>query len=184
MTKHTFELASSGRSKCRGCGAQIAKDSLRFGERVENPFGEEDATHWHHPQCAAHRRPESLAEALADLTYDGDDRTTIVVDCTRALANPRLQRLGVAERAASARARCRHCKEAIDGQTWRLPLVFFDEGMYSKSGFIHACCVKSYCGTDEVWPTVACYAVALESSELDDLEAVVASSVINKPAEE
>ena len=78
MTKHTFELAASGRSKCRGCGQSITKDSLRFGERVPNAFGDEDATHWLHPACAAHRRPDSLAEAMAELDYSDDDKPALL----------------------------------------------------------------------------------------------------------
>ena len=50
---HVFEEASSGRSKCRGCGVPIAKGELRFGERLPNPFGEGEVTHWFHPMCAA-----------------------------------------------------------------------------------------------------------------------------------
>ena len=46
--------AKTGRSKCRGSGEKIAKDQLRFGEEVPNPFAdEEDAMtmHWFHVAC-------------------------------------------------------------------------------------------------------------------------------------
>ena len=72
MTDHVFELAPSGRSKCRSCGLSIAKDDLRFGENMDNPFGEGNMVQWHHPACAAHRRPEALLEAID--VYDGQDK--------------------------------------------------------------------------------------------------------------
>lgn len=37
---HVFEHAPSGRAKCRGCDAVIAKGALRFGERLPNPYGD------------------------------------------------------------------------------------------------------------------------------------------------
>ena len=64
ITEHVSELAPSGRSKCRSCGNGIAKESIRFGEVMPNPFGDGNMTQWHHPQCAAFRRPEPLLEAL------------------------------------------------------------------------------------------------------------------------
>ena len=42
MSEHSFEVAPSGRSKCRGCGDAIARGEVRFGERLPNPFGEGD----------------------------------------------------------------------------------------------------------------------------------------------
>jgi len=33
-----FESATSGRSKCRGCGEVIQRGELRFGERLPNPL--------------------------------------------------------------------------------------------------------------------------------------------------
>jgi hypothetical protein len=60
--------AKTGRSKCRGSGEKIAKDQLRFGEEVPNPFAdEEDAMtmHWFHVACGADKRPEKFVLALA-----------------------------------------------------------------------------------------------------------------------
>src|SRR4030095_4948101 len=61
---HVFEPASSGRAKCRGCGKQIEKETLRFGERIPNPYAEGEATLWFHPLCAAYKRPEAMLETL------------------------------------------------------------------------------------------------------------------------
>lgn len=170
MTNHVFEVAPSGRSKCRGCGRAIDKSSVRFGERMPNPFGEGDMTHWHHPPCAAHRRPEVLTEALAELEYQEDDRNVLLAAASHALAHHRLQRLGVPERAPSGRARCRACRELIEQDAWRLPLVFFEEGAYNGSGYLHATCAIGYCETTEVWDTIRCFAAHLDAADLADLQ--------------
>ena len=157
---HVFEIAPSGRSKCRGCGRTIAKASLRFGERLPNPFGDGDMTHWHHPLCAAHRRPDSLLAAL-DQYVEADDQMSKVdlsAAATITSKHHRLQRLGVLEQAPSSRARCRHCKELIEQSSWRVPLIFFNEDTYNPSGFIHLACVNDYCDTDVTWPTLCCFA--------------------------
>ena len=173
MTKHVFEIAPSGRSKCRGCGKAIAKDELRFGEKMPNPFGDGDMTHWLHPNCAAHRRPEPFLEALDAGLYEGDDQADLKLVATRNLEHRRIPRLGAAERASSGRARCRHCKELIEQGAWRLPLIFFEEGSYNTSGFIHAGCAAEYCEVSEpdlVWPTIEAFAQDLSTEDLDELK--------------
>ena len=169
MTQHVFEMAASGRSKCRSCGQQISKDTLRFGEKLPNPFGDGDMTHWHHPACAAHRRPEPLTEALNEAEYTENDKHQLLETARHTLAYHRLQRLGQAEQASSGRARCRHCKELIDKDSWRLPLIFFQDDAYNTSGFIHAGCVRDYCGTPEIWPTVAQFAADIDETDTSSL---------------
>ncbi len=173
MTRHTFEMAPSGRSKCRGCGRTIAKGELRFGERLDNPFGDGDMTHWLHPRCAAHRRPEALLEGLAALDYPADDAEALQKWAGVAADHRRLPRLGAGERAPSGRARCRHCRELIEQDAWRVPLIFVEEGQYSSSGFIHAACVMAYAETDAVWDALECFAHGLAAAELASLKASV-----------
>lgn len=55
---HTIEPATIGRSKCWGCREPIAKDELRFGERLPNAFGDGEMTIWFHLACAACKGPE------------------------------------------------------------------------------------------------------------------------------
>ena len=141
---HVFELASSGRAKCRGCGQAIAKGELRFGERLPNPFGEGEATLWFHPLCAAYRRPETILDVLADAPPSGADRAALERAARSSSAQRRLSRIAGAERAPSAQAKCRHCKERIEKGTWRIRLVFFEEGRFMPSGFVHLDCRKAY----------------------------------------
>ncbi len=60
------------------------------------------------------------------------------------ISHRRLERIAGAHLAPSARARCRHCREAIKKDEWRIPLVFFEEGMFNSSGFVHISCAAEY----------------------------------------
>jgi hypothetical protein len=147
---HVFEPAASGRSKCRGCGAALARGALRFGERLANPFAEgAELTLWFHPVCAAYKRPEALLEALAEPSEDVPDRAALERIARASAAQRRLARIDGLERAASGQASCRSCHERIARGGWRIRLVFFEEGRFNPSGFVHLLCGPAYFGTGE-----------------------------------
>ena len=164
---HIFELAPSARAKCRGCGAAIAKGELRFGERLPNPFatGENadnvEMTHWFHVACAAYRRPESFLATVPDASVEIDRKAELVHEAELGVAHRRLPRVSTAERASSGRATCRNCKELIAKDTWRVALVFYEEGRFVPSGFVHVACVTPYCETSEVMPRIRHFSPAL-----------------------
>ena len=141
---HVFEPASSGRAKCRGCGQAIAKGELRFGERLPNPFGEGDMTLWFHPLCAAYKRPEAILQALAEAAAGVPDGAALERVARASSAHRRLPRIDGAERAPSGHAKCRHCKERIERGTWRIRLVFFEEGRFMPGGSVHIGCREAY----------------------------------------
>ena len=146
---HVFEAATSGRAKCRGCGVAIAKDEVRFGEKLPNTYGEGDMTLWFHPRCAAYKRPEPLLESLPfpSSLPDAPDLEQIA---RRGIEHARLARIDGAERAPSSQARCRQCREPIERGSWRIRLVFHDEGgRFSPGGFIHLACRKAYFEADD-----------------------------------
>src|SRR5690606_34551026 len=100
---HLIEPAVSGRSRCRACGGAIARGTLRFGERLPNPYSDaNEMTIWYHPRCAAYRRPEALLSALRDdaAVPDADALRAIA---HRALEHPRLTHVAGLERAATGR---------------------------------------------------------------------------------
>jgi hypothetical protein len=157
-----LEIAPSGRARCRGCGAKIDKDSLRFGEVLPRPSGDDEATSvfWFHPRCAAHRRPEKFAQLLRQPAATESagvdpvelpplpDRDRLLAEADAGIAQPRLARIAGAERASSGRARCRHCQAAIALGDWRIRLsTFADTGFPDPLGFIHAGCAAVYCGS-------------------------------------
>lgn len=162
---HVFEPAPTGRAKCRGCGRAIAKDTLRFGERHPNPYGEGEATHWFHPPCAAHKRPEAFLEGLAASAGPPPDLEAWRPVAELGAAHPRLPRVDGASRAPTGRARCRHCKEMIPKDAWRIDLVFWEEGRFMPSGFAHVACAPEYFGTADLLDRIRFF------SELGDEDA-------------
>lgn len=167
---HVFEIASSGRAKCRACGQAIARDTLRFGERQPNAFGEGEMTLWFHPRCAAYTRPEPFLEALAatgSVERNGiEDAAGLQAAAEFGIAHRRVPRVHGADRAPTGRARCRHCKELIEKGSWRVALFFFEEYRFQPSGYVHAQCVREYLETTEIIERVRWFNPALGLAEL------------------
>lgn len=172
---HALEYAASGRAKCRGCDGKIEKGELRFGERRPNAFGDGEMTLWFHVICAAFRRPEPFLEYL-----DGDDEPEVSADdLTHArglkpaaqfgVEHRRLPRLQLVSRAPTGRARCRHCRELIEKDAWRIGLSFFEEHRFNPSGFIHAQCAPAYFETREIMDRLIHFNALLTPEELDEV---------------
>lgn len=178
---HVIEAATSGRAKCRGCERKIEKGELRFGEREPNIFGDGEMTLWFHLTCGAYKRPGPFLEALAGAgEMDGIDPGVDIpdADALRAAAelgieHRRLPRVNGASRAPTGRAKCRHCREAIEKGTWRIALVFFEEYRFQPSGFIHAACAGGYLGTTDIMSRARHFSPGLEPAELDALKAAL-----------
>ena len=170
---HLFEPASSGRSKCRGCGKLIALGELRFGERLPNPFGGGEMTLWFHPACAAYKRPEPVLQALAGTSQNLPDRGGLERAARGSLAHRRLPRIDGAERAPSGQAKCRSCRQRIQRGSWRIRLVFHEEGRFSPGGFVHLDCRQAYFETDELRDQVLHFSSALSSEELEELRSAL-----------
>jgi len=173
---HVIEPASSGRAKCRGCGQSIKKGELRFGERLDNPFAEGEMTHWFHPDCAAFKRPEPLLETLEAREEPLEDQERLISTARRGVAHRRLPRVNGAERASSGRAKCRSCHETIAKGTWRIPLVFYEEGLFSASGFVHPGCAAAYFETTDLLPAVRRFSPGLVEDDLRELRAELEGS--------
>ncbi len=167
---HVIELAATGRSKCRGCSQAIAKDSLRFGERLPNAFGDGDMTLWFHPMCAAYKRPEPFLQTLSETALEMPDRQLLERTAQRTIAHRRLPRIDGAERASSAKARCRHCRELIEKGTWRVRLIFYEEGMFSPGGFVHLNCCPTYFETREIAEHVFQFSPGLTVDEREEIQ--------------
>lgn len=166
---HVFELASTGRAKCRGCGQPIAKAEMRFGERLPNPFGEGEMTLWFHPRCAAYKRPEPFLEALPAAPQDLADRDALEQAARAGVEHRRLPRINGAERAPSGQASCRHCRQPIARGAWRIRLVYYEEGRFEPGGSIHLDCRKAYFETDDVVDRLLHFSPALGDAEREEL---------------
>jgi hypothetical protein len=165
---HVFETAPSGRAKCRGCGENIAKGDLRFGERLPNPYGDGEMTLWFHPACGAYKRPEPFLEALAETDVEIENAERLEKRARFGVDHRRIPRLDGAQRSPSGRARCRSCRESIPKNDWRLSLVYYQEGRFEPAGFIHLTCAGEYFETTEILDRVRWFA-KLADAELDEI---------------
>jgi hypothetical protein len=168
---HVFEPAASGRAKCRGCGRALPKGEIRFGERLPNPFGEGEMTLWFHPMCGAYKRPEAMLEALGQST-DVADRETLEKIARASAAAKRVVRIDGAERAKGV-ATCRHCRNPIPKGDWRIRLVFYEEGQFAPSGFIHIACRRDYFETDDIVAHVLHFSHALSDADRAELAGAI-----------
>lgn len=142
-----IEPAGTGRAKCRRCQQKIEKGALRFGERIPNPFGEGEATHWFHVMCAAEKRPEKLAAALADFGGELPERERIERIVAEGEKNPTLTGVLRVERAPTGRAACQECHEKITKDELRIVLEREAEqtGM-TATAFVHLRCGPAHLG--------------------------------------
>jgi hypothetical protein len=167
---HIIEPAPSGRAKCRGCGKSIAKGDLRMGERMPNAFGEGEMTLWFHLPCAAYKRPQPFLDALQTASGAGDT-TALEAAARNGLEHRRVPRVDGAQRSPSARSHCRHCREPIDKDTWRVRLVFYEEGRFEPSGYLHLECAPEYFETPAILDRVAHFSPELTEADLADIRA-------------
>ena len=172
---HVFERAPTGRAKCRACGQPIAAGDVRFGERLPNPFAEGEnveMTHWFHVSCAAFKRPEPFVAALetegsgADLL---DGREPLEREARLGLTHRRLPRVDAASRAPSGRATCRACKEKIEKDTWRIALVWYEDGRFVPSGFLHLGCAASHLETNDLMARLRYFSPGLSDDDVAQL---------------
>ena len=175
---HVIERASSGRAKCRACGSKVAGGELRFGERLPNPYAADEGgemTHWYHLACAAYRRPESLLETLSATTETIDDRERLEQEAALGAAHRRVPRVNAAERAATGRANCRECHQPIEKGAWRISLVYYEDGRFVPSGFVHVTCAATYFETPEILARLRHFAPSLSTEDLAEIDALLGS---------
>ena len=176
---HVLEPAPSARAKCRGCGERIAGGELRFGERLPNPFADGEGgemTHWFHVKCAAFRRPEPVIDTLEAATVPVDHKDELLSDARLGVTYRRLPRVNTAARATTGRATCRHCREPIVKDAWRISLVYYEDGRFLPSGFVHLPCVAAYFETTDVMSRVKHFSPALTGTELEEIRAGIAGT--------
>lgn len=169
---HVIERAATGRALCRACNGKIAAGLQRFGERLPNPYAEDggEMTRWYHLACAAFARPEPFLEALASATEPVDDREHLEHEARLGAAHRRLPRVNGLERAPSARAACRHCREPIAKDAWRISLAYYEDGRFTPSGYIHVKCAGPYLETIDVIPRLKHFSPALTDADLTEVQ--------------
>ena len=126
-------------------------------------------TLWFHPLCAAYKRPEPILEALAQAAESVPDHEALERAARGSLAHRRLPRIDGAESAPSSQAKCRSCKQPITRETWRIRLVFFEEGRFLPGGFVHLDCRMAYFERDDVRDVVLHFSPDLSDEERGEL---------------
>lgn len=175
---HLIERAPSGRAKCRACGNAVAKGEWRVGEAVPNLYADADgaeAMHWYHPWCAAYQRPEACLQALTASAEGPDDRAALITAAELGVAHPRVARVHTAGRATSGRAACRHCRAPIARDSWRLALLFWQDGRFAPSGFIHVPCAAEYLGTTAIVDRLRHFTPALTDADVAEIATALAA---------
>jgi Poly(ADP-ribose) polymerase and DNA-Ligase Zn-finger region len=175
---NVIEAATTGRSKCRGCGQAIAAGTLRFGESVANPFAGGESLQWYHLDCGAYKRPQPFLETI-EAASGVEGAEALAAAAREGVAHERLPRISGGERDPSGRAQCRHCRTAIAKGAWRITLVFYEEGRFSPAGFVHVPCARPYFETADVMPRVRRFAPGLTEADAAEIEAE-----LHKPAPE
>jgi hypothetical protein len=137
---------------------------------MPNQFGDIELTLWFHPACAAYKRPESLLQALAEAPGKAPHAERLEAMARSSLAQRRLQRIDGAERARSGQATCRHCRQPIERGSWRIRLVFFEEGRFAPAGFVHLGCRSDYFGADDILDQVLHFSPDLSDDDREELK--------------
>ncbi len=147
---------------------------MRLGEKLPNPFAEGEMTHWYHPPCAAYKRPETFLEVAEDQPGSIDDCEALVEQARVGAAHRRVPRVDGAQKSPTGHARCRSCREPIEKGAWRVALVYYEDGRYQPSGFVHAGCSSAYFGTLEITRPARHFSPGLSAAEVADFKAALA----------
>jgi hypothetical protein len=136
---------------------------------LPNLFGEGDMTLWFHPRCAAYKRPQPFLETIETTALVIPERAALERIAAAGAAHRRLPRIDGAERAPTGQARCRHCREPIERASWRIRVVFYEEGRFFPGGFLHLTCREAYFETSDMLDRLLDLSPALGSEERADL---------------
>ena len=126
-------------------------------------------TLWFHPLCAAYKRPQPLLEALAQTTESVADQESLRRAALRSVTYPHIPRIDGAEKSRSGQAKCRSCHEPIERGSWRIRIVFYEEGRFSPGGYLHLGCRSAYFETAAVLEPVLRFSPALSEGERAEL---------------
>ena len=126
-------------------------------------------TLWFHPLCAAYKRPQPLLELLEQTAEGVSDQESLKAAALRSVTHPRIPRIDGAEKSRSGQAKCRHCHEAILRESWRIRIVFYEEGRFAPGGYVHLGCRTAYFETDAVSEPVLRFSPALSETERAEL---------------
>ena len=126
-------------------------------------------TLWFHPLCAAYKRPQPLLEALEQTTESVADQESLRRAVLLSVTYPHIPRIDGAEKSRSGQAKCRSCHEPIERGSWRIRILFYEEGRFAPGGFLHLGCRSAYFETADVLEPVLRFSPALSEPERAEL---------------
>ena len=126
-------------------------------------------TLWFHPLCAAYKRPQPLLDTLAETTGSVPDREHLERVAHGSVTHERIQRFDGVERSPSGQAKCRSCHEPIERGSWRIRIVFYEEGRFAPGGYVHLTCRKVYFETDWMLDQVLHFSPDLSDADREEL---------------
>ncbi len=130
---------------------------------------------WFHLNCGAFKRPEVLLEALQATATEVEDQQRLSGTAHLGIAHRRLTRVDGAQRSPTGRARCRSCRESIGKGTWRIALVYYEEGRFDPGGFTHLTCAEEYLGTKDIMDRLAHFTNEPSADDLAEIRTVLES---------
>lgn len=137
------------------------------------------------PEAAdAEKSAELLAKAEATraasqaalAALDAERRAALRSQAELSRAHHRLRRFVKVERAKTARAHCRHCRETIDKGALRLGLEIIEDGRVNPAGFLHLTCAGPYAG-----PVESVLGHLARSEEVTDEDFAVVRAALEGP---
>jgi hypothetical protein len=115
-------------------------------------------------------RPEPFLETLPAASDLIEDRDRLEHAAQLGTAHRRLPRVTTVARAPSGRAACRSCRTAIEKGDWRIALMFYEEGRFVPSGYIHLPCVPAYLETSEIVDRLRHFSPTLSEGDWTEIE--------------
>lgn len=171
---HMIEEAKSGRASCRTCKQTIAKGELRLGEEVPNAFAEGEMTyHWHHPACAAKKKPAALKQALETTTLDIPNKEELLQTIESSGKAEKPSSFPYAEQAPTSRSSCISCGDKIEKGDLRVAVeTEVNTGSFSRkgAGYLHPACSIDHTEDADLFDKVKANSLNLSPSEMETLE--------------
>ncbi len=126
-------------------------------------------TLWFHPLCAAYKLPQPMSEGLEQTTESVADLERVKQAVLASLTHPRIPRIDGAEKSPSGQAKCRCCHETIEKGSWRIRIVFYEEGRFAPGGYVHLGCRNTYFETGAVLEPILQFSPALSEDDRAEL---------------
>jgi len=132
-------------------------------------------THWFHLACAAYKRPGAFLETLTTTAETIETRETLEREARLGVTHRRLPRVNTAERASTGRAVCRSCQQTLQKDAWRITLVYYEDGRFVPSGFIHVGCARPYLETTDIIGRLKHFTPGLTEADVSEIQAELAA---------